>query len=440
MQKMWFDDKVGVRNPFALANAILEAREQKPILWKSHRNRWNNDTYTINKNLLEKAFKTDERSWTYSQLFDPKYCSPIYHGVINLSGYNKCRKFKYHDKTEAFKVCTEKIKGYCWYSPAFVDDITTPCPSGNLSAAYAEAAQIHFDDPVQGCTPDCYFIAALCAVTWARPDKITKMQVNHPNMDLIKMYTTTGTLKRYSFNAELQLTESNRIAFAKANTHKILDKDRPTEVWPSIYEKAYGLYRNEIYQDVTLVAPNKPDISTIPHGSPMEALTNITNFRSWNVHINKDETPDNIFSTIAGRCDQTPPLDPNKPCQGKCTVPMVAWTYRSTDPTDGDGCAPSGVTYASEMIVANHTYTVLGYKRTQYQSFIILRNPYGPCWCGDPYLVQNGALAEGTWDVSGFEGPNGGYRDLEKATYDDGIFGLDVTLFQTHFRKYGWVQ
>jgi len=139
---------------------------------------------------------------------------------------------------------------------------------------------------------------------------------------------------------------------------------------------------------------------------------------------------------IIGTQNPAPPANPVVKAQ--TNYPAVAWTHNPLDKTD---IIPAGVFYRDDVIVANHSYTILGVYPSNGKRYIVLRNPWGQKsgdpkrTCDpltDPYqckgILADTAFAKGKWLGKALEDPS------------DGIFALDADVFQQYFAEFGWVK
>jgi hypothetical protein len=274
------------------------------------------------------------------------------------------------------------------------------------------------DDVVQGCIPDCYYLASLYSLAWVNPAAITNQNPpfgftfyyppntpdnTSPNPKPAPPVSVKGPLPL----KKITQPDGNvgyQFVYARSTTPS-------TEIWPAIYEKAYAKFINLPSADGDA---DHPDISKIGEGSPFQTLVNLTG-----LNLALDDTTsltanyatgDDIFTKIQSSM-----------CTGgtkKASRPGVAFTYRNGN-------------YSEDKLVANHTYSILGWHQENTKNYIVLRNPYGPTWYKDPKMYDDqGSLAKGGWAPL----PLG--RRLDK---DDGIFGLRADLFRTYFEAFNWV-
>jgi len=430
---------IGARNPYALAEAI----EKSFIPW---------DTMGAEgcQKRLEKVFALDPGDC--HKLFDSKHGSPLHVGVLYKSRKDWYQAMDWDITSNLpgeFQACSDAVAGWDRYKPGGIPAKYSIKKSSSATETGTSTA-LEMEDTVQGCVPDCFFLAALCSVAWARSKKLKLVQLdasgspiteappvpgvepgpgNQNPQFIVNFFDKPGTPATtgptYTYD-DLPLTAKNELAYAKPNPNRSKEEN-----WMAIYEKAYAKYCKLAIWDNN---PDHPDIAKFTGGDPMQALVQLTGLL-WDstTRYTTTQAGIDIFSKITLQCKQ----------KGSCwrtKYPMVAWTYLT---------APAGATYASDMIVANHVYSILGAGMwkptgsTTFKKYIVLRNPYGPCWCGDPILAAAGNLAEGSYDVDKIdEDPNSlaFKKELKKSVCDDGIFGLNVDVFKTHFMEYGWVR
>lgn len=205
------------------------------------------------------------------------------------------------------------------------------------------------NDPVQGALGDCYFIAAMSSVAWARPYAIVNMvrpsawgNEEQPIHKVNFYKDGTGAAQAVEVTELVPVTKpSHNWVYARS-----LDAG---ETWPAVMEKAYAKWRTSNSTDY----PNYP---TIAGGDPVMACAQIiSGQRTYVGHSGK--SGDDLWSLVRSHS------------LSKRTVnPMVAWTYNSP---------PAGTNYTSAKVVANHAYSILGWEYINNEKYIVLRNPWG---------------------------------------------------------------
>jgi hypothetical protein len=340
---------VGATSPYALATAKLN----KKINWSRVANP---------RKLLE-----DTLGMPYEKLFDPKHNSPLY--------ANKAAK-----GSQRIDVGGNVV----WVDPGAFFDVTG----------------CDVTDPIQGALGDCYFIAALSSIAWARPYVIAERMFR--DIDMIEFFQAGKSVK-INISQLLPLsTPGNLYIYCRSGN--------TGEIWPALYEKAYAKWRTNDPGD-------KPNYAPIAGGDPVGALAQLTGFVPYYQGT----------SGISGH-DCWTKVRANS-ISSKTFNPMVAWTY---------GTSPSpDVNYDNAHLAANHAYSLLGWEFYNNQEYIILRNPWGTYEA--TLDVLPGAFDWVSWDQPYYGGASGHWRPIHMAT-SDGVFGLRSDIFQKYFAAFGWVK
>jgi hypothetical protein len=363
-------DTVGVINPYALVEVMLGRRVN-----------WNR--VADPQQLLEKTL-----GMPYEELFDPKYDSPLYAGL----------------KLDPETLILERV------------EIPSTAKGAHRALIDVGATTIWFDpgdffeegteltDPIQGSVGNCYFIAALASVAWARPHVIAQRNRTtglgqHDFVDMIEFYKG-GKPERVEVTELLPLN-------SPGNTFIYARSSEAGEIWPAIYEKAYAKWKTNDPGD-------KPDILKTWGGDPVRALAELTGLTPYYQSTSGLSAHD-IWQKVRANCISM-----------KTFNPMVAWTYGSSPSPD--------VNYGNAHIAANHAYSILGWQYANNQEYIVLRNPWGTYEA--TLNVTGGTWV--AWDQPYYSGP-GWWRPVHMAT-PDGIFALRSDTFQKYFRGFGWVR
>ncbi|MDD1719013.1 MAG: C2 family cysteine protease [Methanoregulaceae archaeon] len=384
---------IGARSPYA----IVEAIEKKAIPWKKKSKK---ETRSLLKQVL---------GMPYDELFDPSLDSPLYRGLEGRSDEDDLQSIK-------------SMSSPCGIAPTGwnLD------PDWRFSIAGIPAGT-DWEDPVQGCSLDCYLIAALSSVRFSRPARINLD--NRPDSTYSITFHDEGIPTVFSGANDLPVNGSD-LVYGRSRT--------ANEIWPAVYEKAYAKFLCSKNPPGCPLCPSDangdhPTISGFNGGTPYAALQHIsglyfadgvTSFATTALPAdNGSELLDpprytSIYAKIFRKCGNNP--------EGATSAPMVATTYYS------EAENPDGLPYSEETIVANHSYSVLGVHTEDVNGvptkFVVLRNPYGQLWGADPaYSGTPLALARGNWLG----------RPL---CIEDGIFGLKVHQFKRYFERFGWVQ
>jgi hypothetical protein len=254
---------------------------------------------------------------------------------------------------------------------------------------------------MQGCAPDCYFVAALISVGWVNAAAYTGGDdPKVPGNNLYTFYNrpaNSGTPAYPSAEKLLPVDNGGNLVFARPTDNKT--------VWPSLYEKAYGIFRG---------LGNKPDMSQIGFWNALDALWEVSGKRV-DVRFVKSypcvtpactPTPTNKFDLKGLFRDINAKGTTGSSTGGKTKRPMVAWTFEKGTLT------PYGDAYTDDLIVANHAYAILGTTTLSSGpcagSCVILRNPFGinkipssvrgicsckPSWSSTTFQISQGNFA-----------------------------------------------
>jgi hypothetical protein len=428
---------IGASNPYAIAEVLYEREYNESLKWK--------DDSAYNRDLMQGILACD-----YDKLFDPIHGASVLFkravydtigikpkialmkrkslplefpklggGIIKLTPKRPIPLPQIRKPSE--KPCSEA--GHHW---------GTYKKSDGTQANYCLKAQGYkseiIDDAAQGCTKSCYFIAALASNAWC---KYPNFPANMTNDGLLQPSYTI----QFYFPSE-EITVGRCLVLNSANSPVFARPSSANEVWAAIYEKAYSKYLSEseyiLNPDADCSSPY-PDIPALSGGNPVTALSQLTGgtINNFENSAYKDN-PGGSFAQIKTAITWK---DANQ-TQGVTSYPMAAWTYISS--AAAKLVHGKDITYKNEIIVANHSYSILGVVVANSKNYIVLRNPYGrllgipdvppdPTDAGfTPYLYTGG------WSpvATGFS------RTL---SLKDGIFALQADKFEDYFEGFGWV-
>jgi hypothetical protein len=363
-------ENVGVINPYALAEVMLKRK----VNWKR---------ITAPQKLLEKTL-----GMPYEKLFDPIHDSPIYAGLkLDRKAMRMERAAVPPAPMPAHKAMIDVGAATVWIDP------------GDF---FEEGTEL--TDPVQGALGDCYFIAAISSIAWARPYVIAQRNrvTGLGQTDFMNMieFFKAGKPEKVEVTELLPLqSPGNTFIYARSR--------EPGEIWPCVFEKAYAKWR-------TGDAGDKPNYAPIAGGDPVGALaqlTGLTPYYQWNSALSAHD----LWQKVRANC-----------ISYKTFNPMVAWTHPTSPSPD--------VNYNNAHLVANHAYSILGWQYANNQEYFILRNPWGTY-----EAILN--IIGGTWvawDQPYYGGP-GYWRSIQFSTVD-GVFGLEAGTFKKYFAGFGWVK
>ena len=399
---------IGARNPYALAERIENAG---PISWSP------TDFMANREKLVQILSKMPRiRKIQYEELFnfDPKKKSPLY-AVRRV-------RTPTHDAPED-KPCTNTGDYWDIYC---IPGTTTAAPYCKVGRIPTKSEVI--DDSVQGCSYDCYFIAALCSVAW----------MNYPNFPVfatIPLKDTYDITFNYDSGTVRKITISHDIVLEKTGKSPVFARPSTSnEVWPAIYEKAYGEFM--LLPRSTLPYRGNPDHANLPlpdvpsfkGGNPLESLVHLTGLK-WTLdttYFNIEKFQGQCFTKISNAIYSTDDIN------GITKYPMVAWTYLNANEANAAHPNDPPISYSNEIIVGNHSYSILGTVKNNSKNYIVLRNPYGRLWGADPDDPSlSNYLYKGPWSPPGFS---------KTLSVIDGIFALEAGRFERYFKFFGWVQ
>ncbi|OPY36934.1 MAG: hypothetical protein A4E35_01774 [Methanoregula sp. PtaU1.Bin051] len=295
---------VGARNPYAM----IENLERKQIDWKKK--------------------SRGEIRHLFSKHFDMKF--------EEVFGSADSPIFRKVGEGAALSVCTDAANGYYPY-PGWV---------------YMSGASPGIDDSVQGCTPDCYYLASVCSLAWVNPSAIKRLTLNFPLT--IPFYIPPHTVDNPGdqFLEDPQTVDSADLYLRKEDDVYTFVHARSTtpsnEIWPAIYEKAYAKFLG-----IPLVDGNAdhPDISQIGQGSAFTVLQNLTKTR-----LVLDEQSSLTSSYNDGDAVYTKIQSSLCLGQKKAQRPAVSFTRQDLECDE-------------DKLVANHAYSVLGVQTENNQKY-----------------------------------------------------------------------
>lgn len=387
---------IGVINPYALAEVML----RKKINW---------DEVPVRETL------SNALGMRYEELFDPVFNSPLYTGLQLNRDTMVIEKAPVPELETERAIETEEAPTH---SDADITDEnlelteygTPEVLAGVAATSIWEDPGIFFNeacetcDPLQGALGDCYLIAALASVAWARTYTIAHRTratgMGQQNfVDLIEFFDNGNS-------AKVEVTELLPLT-SPAKNYIFARSSESGEIWPAVYEKAYAKWRTNDPGD-------KPNYLPIAGGDPVRAAAQLTGLKRnyvWNTTLSADNIWQKVRANSLSR---------------KTFNPMLAWTYSSGQ------ASPDKVNYDNAHLVANHAYSILGWHYYNSKKYIVLRNPWG-CY----ESTMGGDFSWMAWDAPYYGGP-GWWRPVSMATVD-GIFAIEASVFKKYFAGFGWV-
>jgi hypothetical protein len=275
-------------------------------------------------------------------------------------------------------------------------------PNGTWTDAgrfFNETAE--FFDPVQGAVANCYYIAALAAVAWATPYRISHLTraTGEPQEAFTIMVRFFKPDSNGQLDKEIEVTETVPLNSASGGFIYCRSSEAG-ETWPAVYEKAYAKLKTGHTGD-------HPDITATAWGDCVWATAQL-NGGKREYHATTSNTADQLWNLVRANS-----------LGGRTFNPMVAWTYSSGDASE------KKVVYSDANIVASHCYTVLGWAFRNDRKYLILRNPWGNTEASVQTLNETVWLHDVSW-----------WRPIN-LTAIDGTFGIEASAFKTYFAGLG---
>ncbi|MBW2480727.1 MAG: hypothetical protein JRF38_12115 [Deltaproteobacteria bacterium] len=267
---------------------------------------------------------------------------------------------------------------------------------------FNEAAE--FFDPIQGAVANCYYIAALSAVAWAMPHRITHMtratgQAQEQFTNMIRFYKPDANEQ---IDKVIEVTDTVPLSTATGGFIYARSSEAG-EIWPAVYEKAYAKLKTGISGD-------HPDITATGWGDCVWATAQLIG-RNRYYYDTPSRTGDQLWDLVRANS-----------MSYKTFNPMTCWTYSSGD------ASKKKIIYGDANIVASHCYTVLGWAYRNGQKYIILRNPWGNTEATVDTLNATVWLYDISW-----------WRPINLTTVD-GTFAIEASAFKTYFAGLGVVK
>lgn len=371
--------KVGVRNPYALAELV----QGKKINWKRK-------SYDKSMAALENAFDMPAE-----RLFSPKPRdkSPLY--GTNLPNIIPEQVIP---QPGSMMLCSCSITGAVWQN----------------YGKYIIAAGMEGKDPAQsGLLKNCSLVAALASCGWTRKGAWFKSVTTDDVLQssyFFTLYDYNVTIPQFSVPPALLQYPVGTLIYTKSTTSG--------ESWPGVVEKAYYKSREYVSSRTWTDQPDAEkfnDEAINPTGNPAAVLYHLLGRTVTSAtYGSAGYTGDTIFGTLnnisTGR-------NPNR----KILYPAVAWAKATAE-----------ASWVPNTIVPKHTYSILGVAGSGHLSgttwiwdtkYIVLRDPFTVT--RDPAFGSGDMLTTGTWNAIDFSSA-------------DGIFALRADLFPRYFQGYAY--
>lgn len=272
---------------------------------------------------------------------------------------------------------------------------------------FAEADQlvaedVNYLDPVQGALGNCYLIAAMTALAWAKPELL---QSCLGNAGFSSREPRSFTWKFHKADDESagggQSTVSGRIPMAGKLPRYAHSKTRE-EYWPALIEKAYVSKKQSAIAGNPEPTPASYQAIYVNGTFPQYACQALVGGTS---HV------DFVEANPSGEIFQRGG-DLHEP-SGVMSRPVMASTINNLGPDNRELWENTG-------LWPNHAYALLG---VMDRGQVVLRNPHGIATKNCPGYEQ------GPWQV--------GDRSVELNLH--GVFAISRELFKANFKTICWV-
>jgi len=332
----------------------------------------------------------------FHHLFDPMHGSPLFSHKTQATSTESVKKI---ETGETATRCSKEVAGW-----------------GQYSGNFLPKSPPDINDANQGCSLNCWFVAALASVAWVWPDLI-KNPYDASFKTYLKFYKSnpeSGAIPPYmppvgsnvwdaAYSPKSKYYTSNySLPYRSGGIGNwIYSSPNPaaaTTLWPALIEKTYAYF----YQ-LAGSSSDTPDISRFGTGNPLDSLLHLTGKRFYSkddVNNAAAQNPgvaltqtaffmtefadeNSVFNAIYNKCYKI-----SSGISAMTTTPMVAWTY----PTESEANRANGVDpavnpeksakYTNDAIVAQHAYSILGVHFAEGKKYIVLRNPWGMSTCG----------------------------------------------------------
>jgi len=371
---------LAARNPYALAEIVLG----HPIDWTNVDDR---------PALLEKILHTP-----YEQLFDPKYDSPVYLGfewdsnrrirsvvpkfpptetnvddakrfpdmiftglrhlrdLVPLLGDEPLQDVPVRSVLPSraggftIEIGEPTLRRQASLGRAFTPDVLealidvnkiilgwTPVSGEwrDIGTFFKEAAE--FSDPIQSGLADCWLIAAMSSVAWAKPYAFAQRSratgTGNEQFKNLLSFTDPDTNAKKDF----EVTDAT-VVFAGTSSPMYARSSEPGEIWPGLIEKAFAQWRANTTHD-------RPNMTVVDYGDCVWATAAIIGGTRQTIGTSVSTTTQ-LANFVKTHC-----------VDHRTVHPMTCWTYGS------DTDAPDEISYSDANIVGNHCYSILGWIR-----------------------------------------------------------------------------
>jgi len=265
-----------------------------------------------------------------------------------------------------------------------------------------DVAGVSWLDPEQGNVADCYLIAAMIAIAWARADRWFR------RLSAATQGSKQPNALRVTFHSEAAgernpppFDVAPRVPLDAGRNWIYAHSAQSDETWPALLERAFVMQ----VCDKREGEPTVDDYRTIgterhwPHEVARALIGGSTHSRSG-------EHDGSLFANLLPLCEAS-----------LTRHPTMAWTCTRAKRR---GWAESG-------LVSEHAYAVLGLLSRDHRNYVVLRNPYGT-------NAHHAHFVHGEWNEGA---PRNAGQPV--ALSEHGVFAIEEKAFDRWFAKIGWV-
>ena len=216
-----------------------------------------------------------------------------------------------------------------------------------------EVGDVSWHDPEQGSTADCYLIASMISLAWARPRTWRQAlegatQDGKDALHVAFHGEDTGDADPPAFDvpARVPLDAGHNWIYAHSADHD--------ETWPALIERAFVMLR----RGLTAGEPTVDDYREI--GTDMFPHQAARILLGGSPIAHRAGAAVMPYPFVVDRCDQS-----------LTRSPTMAWTWAKDD------AHAAGVDWAQSTLIPAHAYAVLGLTVDNGNKFVVLRNPFG---------------------------------------------------------------
>jgi len=205
----------------------------------------------------------------------------------------------------------------------------------DIGTFFKEAAE--FSDPIQSGLADCWLIAAMSSVAWAKPYAFAQRSratgTGNEQFKNLLSFTDPDTNAKKDF----EVTDAT-VVFAGTSSPMYARSSEPGEIWPGLIEKAFAQWRANTTHD-------RPNMTVVEYGDCVWATAAIIGGTRQTIGTSVSTTTQ-LANFVKTHC-----------VDHRTVHPMTCWTYGS------DTDAPDEISYSDANIVGNHCYSILGWIR-----------------------------------------------------------------------------